>query len=87
MRAPHPLTNVPLEELSPAATLALVNVAKILQCAANHTHWNPEKVRSYPCVCPCTHNAQPFASAIDKFIDTELQPLIDSLSQDVLVRS
>ena len=51
--------------------LALVNVAKLLQCAANHTHWNPEK---------------PFAAIINRFIDTELQPLIDSLSQEILVR-
>lgn len=55
-----------------SATLALVQVAKILQCGANHTHWNPEK---------------PFAALIDRFLDTELNPLVDSLSQEILVRT
>lgn len=49
-----------------------MQVAKILQCGANHTHWNPEK---------------PFAALIDRFLDTELNPLVDSLSQEILVRS
>ena len=72
------------EELTAASTLALVNVAKIVQCAANHTHWNPEKVH-WP-FTRVTDLSQPFAAVIDKFIDSELLPLIDTLAQEVLVR-